>query len=168
MLGGGLFPSPIETFVPGTLQPTSGDAIATTCYGTLTLAKTGGGTLPPLVKPFVSQFIPDTVTPANSKLYYCGRNGVIGQYECYSLAQASGATWTIVTFTPALTTIPISFYWFTYNAHIFIATDNQVAVLNLAAGTSQSFWDKSTNLPKMPSTMATGIPKIFYSNKRLL
>jgi hypothetical protein len=91
----------------------------------------------------------------------------IYEYKCYSLAQAPGATWTLVIFTPPLTTIPISFYWFTYNSQIFIATDNQIAVLNFAAGTSQSFWDSPTNLPKMPSTMATGIPKIFYSNKRL-
>jgi hypothetical protein len=120
----------------------SGDAIATTCYGTLTLAQTGGGTIPTLQSPYISQFIPDAVTPANSKLYYCGRNGVISQYECYSLAQAPGATWTLVIFKPPLTTIPISFYWFTYNSQIFIATDNQVAVLNLAAAQ----WSEIKNL----------------------
>ncbi len=158
-MGGAGLSSPIETFVPGTVQPTTQGAIATTCYGTLTSAKTGGGTIPTLQVPYVSQFIPDTVTPANSKLFFCGRNAGTGSFECYSLAQASGATWTPVDFTPALPSIPVSFFWFTYNAQIFIATDNQVAVLNLAAGTSQSFWDTSTNLPKMPTTLTTGITK---------
>jgi hypothetical protein len=158
VIGGGTL-SIIETFVPGTLQPTSGSAIATTCYGTLTLAKTGGGTIPSLQGPYVTQFIQDASTPSNSKLYNCGRNSVNGKYECYSLAQSSGATWTPVTITPAVTTttVPISFLWFIYNKQIFIATDSQAGVLNLAAGTSQSFWDKSTNLPKMPITMTTGI-----------
>jgi hypothetical protein len=169
VIGGGIT-STIETFVPGTPQPTSGGAIATTCYGTLTLAKTGGGTLPALQKTYVTQFIPDAVTPANSKLYNCGRNSVNGKYECYSLAQTAGATWTLVTITPAVTTttVPLSFLWFIYNKQIFIATDSQAGVLNLAAGTSQPFWDTSANLPKMPSLLATGITKIVWSNKTCL
>ncbi len=165
MIGGGIT-STIETFVPGTLQPTSGGAIATTCYGTLTLAKTGGGTIPSLQGTYVTQFIPDAVTAANSKLYYCGRNSVNGKYECYSLAQTA-ATWTPVDITPAVTTttVPLSFLWFIYNKQIFIATDSQAGVLNLAAGTSQPFWDKSANLPKMPNLLASGITKIVWSNK---